>query len=157
MSTYCGYTKSEIRKNEAAYRRLSKELMSPLTSAAKFGEKLRAEMDAGFPVDWRWNTLWKDVTLLHRAAYTESAVENGLVQVLIAAGADVNLATGAGRTAFGFVCESAVLYGGEAWFGAAQALLDAGADAEADTAWRLTSERVRQTAERLEGISKKRA
>lgn len=101
--------------------------------AAGFRRGLNEALAKGFQIDARGAG---GRTMLHSAANNFPAARAGLPQILIEAGADVNLKDGLGHTPLGRACWWYVDYGRMEYLGAINVLLSAGARLELDEKWK---------------------
>lgn len=139
MSEKREYTEEEIKRYEAAYKRLDKILRSDNQEAEEFRRELRSALEKGFPIDFTMESEQK-LTLLHSSLINSSnAIFIGIPQILIEAGADVNARTNWAKTALGEACYKYIRCEDNKILSVIDVMLNAGAKPELDKSWKLWS------------------
>lgn len=128
------YAEKDRKKYAAYYTKLQKIIEGRAPDTEKFRTLLEAARAAGYPIDWHSRSHY---TLLHLAIYPAESIEAGLPQILLEAGADINLLdiyrwTPLERACWGYVC-----YGDQRHIQAVDMLLDAGAVPDPQGEWRV--------------------
>lgn len=127
------YTAEERKKYDGASRRVWEKIWSVPPDAGKFRSALEAELESGFPIDWRDEKSGE--TLLLCAVDCSPACGAGHVQTLVCAGADVNAKDGKGRTPLGRACWNFIFSSNPDYLCAINALLTAGTRPELGGSW----------------------
>lgn len=127
------YTEEERARHDVAYGRLLEIISSEKPDTEEFRRPLAEAQAGGFPIDWPGSEGW---TLLHWTANDSDSVRAGLPQILVDAGADINIQTHDGDTPFGYACWRYVWYGSPEHRVLIDALLALGAGPELDEEWK---------------------
>lgn len=129
------YTTEEQERYDAAFSKLKGMVFSTAQNHPKFRRILDKALSEGFPVDYAGPAGY---TLLEWTLDNDfTAVRADLLQMLIEAGADVNVKNSSGRhTPLGLACWRYVWGGEPECLQAVETLLAAGARPELDESWK---------------------
>lgn len=126
------FTAEENKRYSAVFNRLLSIIFSAEPSASEFKLELDAARAGGFPI--KQNPCGH--TLLLAAVNTPTAVDAGLPQLLVEAGAEVDAQTDNDETPLGRACVFYICFGRSEYLAVIHALLETGAKPELDEEWK---------------------